>query len=361
MIIGHGGNIYETAQHLGCEPADIMDMSSNMNPLGPMPGLLEHLQGTLKTAITALPQADARCCVEAFAQQYKLSPENVLAANGTTHFIYTLPQALNTRRALIIGPTYADYADACRMHKVAYSFALTSSEHNFTPDFSRLTDAVNEADTVFICNPNNPTGVLIPQPDLTTLCNAFPSTRFVIDESYMPFVHADDVYSMMSAGCANVLVLNSMSKIFRLPGLRIGFLIAPPGIIDKFQHFLTPWSVNSPAQAAILYLMAHQQEVQQFTAASRQFAAQEIRFLHEQLQDAGPIKLLPSTTSFMLAELSETHTAASICEHMLKHRILLRNCSNFQGLSECFIRISIKTHDTNRILAAKLLQRLQSH
>ena len=114
MLIGHGGNIFDLAQELRCDPFDIVDMSSNINPLGPLPGLVGFLKENL-TAITALPQVDARNTAQVFATRNLLDLAQVIAGNGTTQFIYTMPPALDTRRALILGPTYADYADATRL------------------------------------------------------------------------------------------------------------------------------------------------------------------------------------------------------------------------------------------------------
>jgi len=123
MITGHGGNIYDVARRLGCKPFEIIDMSSNVNPIGPPPGLKEHLKEKLDL-ITALPEVDAKEISTTFANRYGLDPECVLAGNGTTQFIYTIPQVLGTRKALIIGPTYSDYADACTMHKVEFDYAI---------------------------------------------------------------------------------------------------------------------------------------------------------------------------------------------------------------------------------------------
>ena len=356
MITGHGGNIHEVAKMLGCAPADIMDMSSNVNPMGPMPGLLRHLENHLQEAISALPQADASHCVNAFANCYQLDSKCVLAANGTTQFIYTIPKALNTKKALVLAPTYSDYADACAMHDVACDFFVTKPSAGFIPEMEKFKAAIKTADTIFICNPNNPTSVLLSKKHLLELCHSFPAKRFVIDESYLPFVEQAKKQSMMDSGLDNVLVLNSMSKIFRIPGLRIGFIVAAEKIIDRFRHYLMPWSVNSLAQQAIFYLMTHKVDVDQFIDASRKFLSAEKDFIAGHLADTPGVRLFPSATSFILAELTAPHSAVSICDQVLKDRILLRNCANFKGLNQNFIRISIKTHRENTAVVSRLQQ-----
>lgn len=360
MLLGHGGNIYELSQRLGCDPLEIVDMSSNVNPLGPPSGLTGFLKEKLKT-IVALPEVDAHSTTKGFARHYQLDPAQVIAGNGTTQFIYTIPRALETRQALILGPTYADYADACQMHNVAYDYLMSEQSVAFQPDIDAVGQHIKNYDTVFICNPNNPTGTLIPTADLEQLCRSNPDTYFVIDESYLPFVKNSDQKSMIHTGLKNVLVLNSMSKIFRVPGLRIGFLISPPQTIEKFRPFLLPWSVNSLAQAAVDYLMKHRIEVYEFIKSTVLFLETERKLMFQTFQDVAGIALFPSNTSYILSRLPGNVTADILCDHLAGNGILIRNCSNFKGLSEYFIRISLKTSEINRMLADKILSFLGNY
>ncbi|MEA1948589.1 MAG: aminotransferase class I/II-fold pyridoxal phosphate-dependent enzyme, partial [Thermodesulfobacteriota bacterium] len=243
MLKGHGGNIYDLAQRLGCHPSEIVDMSSNMNPLGPPADLVTLLQENIKT-IATLPEVDANRTVNVFSGRYDIDPEQVIAGNGTTQFIYSIPRILETKRALIFGPTYADYADACAMHNIGYDYSTARESVAFEHDIKAAAQQVLGYDTVFICNPNNPTGNIIPAADLEQLCKSHADVNFVIDESYLMFVDGSNTQSMIRSTLPNVMVLNSMSKFFTIPGLRIGFLISSPVIIKKFKTYLLPWSVN---------------------------------------------------------------------------------------------------------------------
>ncbi|MGD1975814.1 MAG: pyridoxal phosphate-dependent class II aminotransferase [Desulfobacterales bacterium] len=354
MLNGHGGNIYNIAHRLGCLPSDIIDMSSNVNPLGPPPGLLKFLKDNLNI-ITALPEVDSTLLVHSFANRYGIDPSTVLAGNGSTQFIYSIPPALGTNSALILGPTYADYADACRLHNIHFEYFITQEPQSFKPDMDMIKEQVNGFDTVFICNPNNPTGTLCTGAEIESLCRAHPNTFFVIDESYLPFVTSGDHESMIGRGLPNVVVLNSMSKIFRISGLRIGFLIASKNIIESLARYLLPWSVNALAQAGVQHLMKHTSEVNLFIHQTMEFIESEKNRFTERLQNAAGIKLFKSTTSFMLAKLVNRHRADEVCHKLLEDRILIRNCSNFKGLSNHFIRISLKNSETNLMLVEKLL------
>ena len=351
MIQGHGGNVVGLAAQLGCRPEDITDMSSNINPLGALPGLIDHLRERLDR-IMVLPEVDGRGAVRAIAALLDVGEERVLAGGGTTQFIYTACAALDTRRALIVGPTYADYADGCRVHGIEPAYFLAASSDLFAVDLDQLATGLNGFDTVFLCNPNNPTGRLIPHAGLRELCARHPGVRFIIDESYLPFAEEDQ--GMSASGLDNVIVLWSVSKIFGMPGLRAGFLVANPPVIDRFHRYMQPWCVNSLAQEAVSYIGAHLDAVAAFISRTRAHLATETALFRQRLA-AAPLMLYPNTTSYVLIGLPAGLTAATVCRSLAEQRFLIRNCANFHGLGEGFVRIALKDAATNAAMAQHLL------
>ncbi len=353
MIHGHGGNIYQAAAQLGCRPSEIVDMSSNVNPLGPPPGLHHHLQNRL-VDLHALPETDAAGCCRAFARRNALADQWVMAGNGTTQFIYALPRALNARKALIVGPTYADYADACKDSGVSFQIFSAEPERGFATDPDRLKAALADVDLAFFCNPNNPTGVLTPAESLARICRSHPQVRFVVDESYLPFVSGADDKSMIRRRLPNVLVLNSLSKVFRIPGLRIGFLIAPPDLLKAVRRLYQPWSVNSLAQASVEFLMRPAPGIEDFLEETRRFTAAETARFAARMTAVADATLFPGAATFSLLRLPVGLTAARTAAQLLQQRILIRNCENFAGLSDRYIRVSLKTPAENDRLADAL-------
>ncbi len=353
MIHGHGGNIYRLAEQLGCRPDQIIDMSSNVNPLGPMPRLLEHLRHNLE-AITALPQVDAAGAVTALAGSWNVPAERLLAANGTTHFIYCLPVALGLGRVLICGPTYADYADGCRCWNVACEHLAADPEDDFAPCLDKIDSLAAKVDAVYICNPNNPTGRLVRAARLAELAGRHRRTLFIVDQSYLPFVVGAEAESLTGTGLSNVIVLHSMSKIFRVPGLRIGFLEAAPEITRKVARFVQPWSVNSLAQETVRWLAGHQDQVADFIDRCRQYCRRQRREISRLLAAEGSIDIFPSTTSFILCRLPSGASARWLCRQLARERILIRNCDNFQGLDERYFRLSLKSEALNRKVAGQI-------
>ena len=353
MIQGHGGNIFGLAERLGCRPEDIVDMSSNINPLGALPGLIEHLQARMEK-ISVLPEVDARSAARAIASLLGVAKERVLAGGGTTQFIYAACAALASRKVLIVGPTYADYADGCRVGGIEPDFFLTRPEHGFALDLQRLSAALPGFDTVFLCNPNNPTGHLVDHDELRTLCTDHPQIRFVIDESYLPFAPADRSRGMSDCGLENVIVLWSVSKIFGMPGLRAGFLVANPPIIERFRRLMQPWCMNSLAQEAVCFLGANLEAAASFIDRTRAYLVAEGHRFRQRLQP-GRLILYPSATSYVLIGLPADHTATRVCHALAEYRFLIRNCANFHGLAEDSIRIALKDAAANETVARHLL------
>ena len=354
MLKGHGGNIHDAAKRIGCLPEEVIDMSSNMNPLGPPSGLIDSIRENIESICT-LPEVDAKGITTLLAQKFGIPSECVLAGNGTTQFIYSIPKALGSARALIVGPTYSDYEDACVMNHVEYSYFFSDEEDGFDADIEKLLETVQNFDTVFICNPNNPTGSLISGDDLERLCRSCPETFFIVDESYLPF--AGDAYEMSAVKLklSNVIVLNSMSKIYRIPGLRIGFLIASVPIIYKFAELSLPWSVNAIAQSAVKYVL-QDEAGEAFLKETRGFIETEKELFLQRFNDNSKITLFSGTVYYLIAKLDPSVKAEDLCRELESEKILIRNCANFIGLPENIVRFSLKDRDTNMLLADKITE-----
>lgn len=352
MIRGHGGNIDEAAKRAGCFPAEIVDMSSNINPLGPPPGLVANLQQHME-AISALPEVDARQAVAAYAEWQRLLPMTVLAGAGTTQFLYQIPRALHIGAALVVAPTYADYADALAINRVDYRHFMLDENNGFVPDLEKLRNAAKSVDAVYVCNPNNPTGVFVPTDDLVRLARGCPETLFVVDESYLPFAGDAGDDSMAHRGLSNVIVLQSLSKMFCIPGLRVGFCVAPNGLAEAVSRQSPPWAVNAQAQQAVAWIAGHPEAAADHVARTRQFLETErAAFLHN-LEGVPGLQVFPGRATFLLFSHPD-RPAAEVVDALLARRFLVRDCANFVGLSKQFFRVSLKSPEQNRQVAGLL-------
>ena len=150
-----------------------------------------------------------------------------------------------------------------------------------------------------------------------------------------------------------------MSKIFSIPGLRTGFLTSSPEIINRITHYSQPWSINSLAQKGVIYLLEKETEVKPFIEKTRCFVNKEREVFVNNLKDTKGIKLFPSETSFVLAKLTGNLKSNDLCKYIGDKKILIRDCSNFDGLSDRFVRFSLKTQDLNNRLAGFIKKALR--
>lgn len=352
MIHGHGGNIYAASAALGCLPGEIADMSSNINPLGPMPGLLEHLACSIKQ-ICRLPEVDARQISDKYAAWQDIDSGYVSAGAGTSEFLYLLPRILKSRSAVVAGPTYADYADALAINKTRCHWVLRkNNDYKFMPDFKTLKKAAQNADMVFFCNPNNPTGEITDSEKLLFLARSFSDTVFIIDESYMPFAPAPQ--SLARTGLPNIIVLQSLSKMYAIPGLRIGFCVSPENITSLIRNHCPPWSVNSLAQEAVRFITDNCDQAMAHEKSTRQYLSTQRDEITRKLSTVPGLYLYPAAATFILMR-AKYFRAGQLARHMLNHRILIRDCGNFYGMDDHYFRISLKDPETNQ-KAARLIK-----
>ncbi|MBI5185553.1 MAG: pyridoxal phosphate-dependent class II aminotransferase [Nitrospinae bacterium] len=362
MLEGHGGNIHEAARIAGCLPSGIIDLSSNISPFPPSRIIMDRLKEGLRE-ISALPEVASQSLAGLVARRHNLSEGQVLIGNGTTELIFSLPRSPGSRSALICAPTYSDYADSCRLSSVETRFLFCRKEENFEFDLRRLRTEAGKADLVFLCNPNNPTGALVGGESLRGLIRLLPSTTFIIDESYLPFVEGGDADSMLKGDIPdNLIVLRSFSKIHAIPGLRLGWLASSERTVETLRSRMLPWSVNRLAQIAGEAILESAQGGNLEEDTARYMAVERTEFLARLaplMHGAGaanPLAVYPGKANFLLFELKGTIDAPVFFNLMLKRRILVRDCSNFRGLGSRFFRISLKTREMNSLCIDAMLE-----
>jgi threonine-phosphate decarboxylase len=307
----HGGDIYKAAEVLGVSVAQINDYSSNVSHLQPL--CLRQIN--FAELISVLPEPHSRTLKSAYASRNKLNPNQICVTSGTTEAIEAICRLYSGKSVRIERPCYSDYAHYSNLYGL---------------------HETDNAELVFICNPNNPTGKTIKREDIMQRATYNPQTMFIVDESYMPFHLNETDYTLLGNNLNNIAILRSFSKIFCVPGLRLGFLIsANLEFIEKIAQSLSLWNVNTPAQAVGIMLLDED------TKAS---ALESARLKHEFLNSISDIKWLEPTNSdvnFVLCRLHGKKSADIFAECFKKHT-LIRDCSNFVGLDGEYIRFSVK-------------------
>jgi threonine-phosphate decarboxylase len=353
-VLVHGGNLKELSASTGKDISDLKDFSSNINPLGPPEGLLEYLNQNIKELIL-LPEYDSAAAKSFISELTGTDRKRIVPGSGTTEFIHRLPETLKPENVLIAGPTYSDYEKACAIRNIGTEYIFLDKEKGFTGNWDLLEKKVKNFQMVFICNPNNPTGSLTDKNLLIDLIKKNRKTFFVIDETYLPFEKEFYKTTLAHEDLDNLYVLLSFSKIFTLPGLRLGFLILPSSSDPKIYDL--PWKVNAVASGVCSYLKENIEMTKKFLKKTWGFIENEKEFFLSDLSLRKHLDFINENNIYTLAKLKKSEKNSNkIFEALLEKGIVIRDCSNIIGLGSDYIRFSFKTHEDNILLKKELLK-----
>jgi threonine-phosphate decarboxylase len=294
------------------------------------------------------PDPDSRGLIECLALLHGSDRSQVVVGNGANDLIYALTRAVRPRRVAIAEPTYTEYLRAALLDGAEVTHWLAEG-----PDFEPGLFDPEGAELVWVCNPNNPTGRLWPAVDvLGDWIAAYPHTLFVVDEAFLPLTTEGDRRSLIPrvGRLANLLVLRSLTKFYALPGLRLGYLVAPAEWAERVRAQVVPWSVNALAQVAALAALADEE----FALRTRAWLASEASTLGSRLAAvSNRLRPVLSATNFVLVELLG-RTAAEVVAGLAEQGIGVRNASSFVGMDRNYIRVGARTGEAN----ARLLEAL---
>ena len=349
----HGGNVRKLALEAGRSPEGLLDFSANINPLGP-PDWLRPLISSRLSSLVHYPDPDSSSLRASISNHYAVKEENVLVGNGSTEIIHSLLRALPIDRALIPVPSYSDYVNAAELAgKVVEKIFLKEGEA-FQLDLSLLDEKISAGQLVFIGQPNNPSGLLVDPFALRTLASKHPSTLFVIDEAFFDFV--EEAESLIRHRPSNVIVLRSFTKFYAIPGLRLGFAIAEPEVIQKIRKIMPLWSVNALAQA----VGEHALQDHAYAIRSRAFVRQQREFLLDEMQSIPGLTVFSGQANFLLVRLDRQDVdTPALARQMLSSGIAIRVCDNFDGLDRRFFRIAVRREEENLKLLRSLRKALR--
>lgn len=329
MINGHGDDIY---QYSGIR----CNFSSNISPLIDTSLLLRHLAERL-TVVNHYPEPDAYSLEVLIAAKHGVSSNEVLVTSGATDAIYLIAQTLRDEGSFAVKrPTFSEYADACRM----YGYE----------------EAPKAGAIRWLCNPNNPTGELRTTDTVKVLSRRH--HWLIIDQSYEDYTWEPLLSAKTAIDMQNVIVIHSMTKRFAIPGLRLGYIIAPSAVIDRLRANYRPWAVNALAIEAGHWLLEdegehhssegeHHSSEEPYYREEMKLLLAQTRYLRDRLCGIFGIHVYPTSTNFMLCSIQQS-TAAELKEYLLAHHgFLIRDASNFEGLKDCHFRIATQLPEFN--------------
>lgn len=345
----HGAEVYGAAEQSGFKSDEILDFSSSVNPLGPSQKALDAITGAFGR-IEAYPDSNSNALRQVLAEHFggKITRDNIVVGNGSTELMYLFAEAFLRRgeKAIMAAPTFGEYESAVRKTGECVKFVRLAG--NFQIEAKAFQQEMPGCKLLFLCNPNNPTSKLIPQKTLTEILDAALAQDILVflDEDFLEFVDDESSRTMIHKidKYPNLFILRSFTKIFGLTGLRCGYGIANPEIIDILLCGKIPWNVNCLAQPAAIAALKDEEHLK----VTRQLIKQEKAYLQKELGQFSGFSFSEPDANFFFIDIRNTNLTANAIKHrMLKQGILIRDCSSFVGLNEFYIRVAVKTHEEN--------------
>ena len=366
----HGGNIFQFAHEQRIEPYEVVDFSANINPLGPSQRGLDALNAQLRY-ISHYPDATNDDVLNAIADTYGMDKHQIIVGNGAAELLYAICRLPGYTGAFVPAPGFSEYKEALEASKIPVRdiFYRPREDDNGKPyfevpylaleTFAAELKGQDGRIIVFLGNPNNPDGTLLDKDHIRTVASMLKDANslLVIDESFIDFVGndplQDNAHSMRSLvnEFDNIIVVHSFTKFYAVPGLRIGAAFTNKTLITQLQQYIPSWSVNTLAQA---YTKAALNDVD-YIKQTKQELNEERAFMYNALDALEGITVYPPSANFILFQVNqEGITANYINEELKKYNMIVRNCDSYVGLTNQWVRIAIKDHETNIKLVDKL-------
>ena len=345
----HGGNVYDAAPNGG----KWLDFSANINPLGLSLKARQAIENEIENLVH-YPDPAARALKQTIAEHYGVPLEKIVLGNGGAELFYVFFHAVRPKRVLLPIPSFSEYERAAISAGAEIAYIALREEKDFCVDERAIYAQMAAGDCLILGNPNNPTGQMVKADVLERVIDGAKrkGASVVVDESFMDFRADFDEFTVRSfvGRYDNLLVVQSLTKFFAIPGLRLGFAVAPPSLAEKLEAAKDPWNTNLLAQAAGVAALGDVEYQKQ----TLKWLEPEREFLFHAITAFEGIKAYRPTVNFIFLRLSPSWGSASaFCGRMKEEGILLRDCSNYPGLDDSFIRVAVrKREDNERLLEA---------
>lgn len=326
MAITHGGNIFEVAAANGWDWRDIADFSASINPLGPAPGVAAAIENAISRIVHYPDRGQARLR-QALAAAWNIGADQILPGNGATELIFFLARMFAGHKVTLALPMFQEF------HR-AFANAGTVL----------LADGAAWPRSGILCltRPANPTGETV---SLNAIENRLRLSEdpLLVDESFIEYASSDSALTLMGP-YPHLIVLRSLTKFYALPGVRVGAVVASPDFIRAWESQREPWQVNVLAEEAAIAALADEA----YRETSKAFLLAERAWLFAQLCALRGIKPAPGEANYLHVRL--TYPAGQLAAHMLRKKILIRDCSAWPGLTGSSVRVAVRRRQDNERL-----------
>lgn len=340
----HGGNVEEISRKYGFNEKELIDFSANINPMG----LNENVKAAMIKSLDKIekyPDISYYNLKKSISEYENIDSDNLLLGNGAAEVIFNITRGLKPKKVLIPAPTFSEYEEAVLSIDGEIEYYNLNEEEDFKLN-NKLINSLDESiDMIFICNPNNPTGVLTKNTFIERLVEKCIETKtiIVLDESFLDFLSLQNEYTSkhLLQKYKNVIIVKSLTKFFAMPGIRIGYGISRNNEFIKLINKVTvPWSINVVACAGVIKALKEEAYIKE----SITYIENEKNYLYNSLKRMKDIKVFKPSVNFIMFKLLKD---LDLKREMLKNNILIRSCDNYEGLNNRFYRIAVRNRKEN--------------
>lgn len=330
-----------------------IDFSSNINPLGISRKVLNVLRKNLPMLSSIYPDDENTILKKKIINYLDLvlSYESLIIGNGATELIYNFVRAFVRNQVVIPYPTFCEYELASRKMGARIKHVPLK---RWKLDEDRILEKTKNSDAIFLCNPNNPTGLYSYDLIERLVKKIDRSIKILIDESFIEFVderkHPKTFIDMIN-DFQNVVVLRSLTKSFGLAGLRLGYCVSHPSIGKKISHNKITWNINGLAQMAGVTALENLSHIRR----ARKIIKTEREFMYSSINNKlSSFSAIESDVNFYLIRLHNGRSKQIRDSLLKKNGILVRDCSDFRGMNDKYIRVAVRTRSENLALLDSL-------
>lgn len=328
-----------------------LDYSSSINPLGTPKKAIAAVKMSANSLVQTYPDPECRELKKSLSRYLGIDSEWFTVGNGAIEIIYWFAHTTTSVRGRVVipTPTFCEYEVASQ--KVGAEVTLVPL-NNFDLDTDKIIEKARGADAVFLCNPNNPTGMLATKQIMKIIENIDSSTKILLDECFIELADNPEANTMIDqiSEFDNLVILRSLTKSFGLAGLRVGYCVCNPTLAKKLSSNKIPWNVNGLAQVAGVAALRERRCL----SKTRALIKKERRFLHDNIEKLESFHPIRSDSNFFLVHLQGRNSTQFRDRLLKKSGILVRDCSTFTGMGAQYIRIAIKKHSENILLLKAL-------
>lgn len=359
----HGGNIHLIKRDIKLSNNHFVDFSANINPLGVPSELMGFFKSSLEDVVH-YPDPEYYDLYRETAIFFKCQPENLFLGNGAADVIYQWLQKVSPRKALLPAPTFSEYEKALRRMKTQITYAPLFEENHFDISAEKLASHIEkDTDLVVLCNPNNPTGRIIPLGEMEEILRLTQrhGCHLMVDEAFMDFVEQGQQHTLIGKidTLPNVSILRSFTKLLAVPGIRLGAVVSGnTRLIKACKEEAVPWQINTIANALHQYI--NTDNAREYIVNSRSLVAKEKNWLYAGLSAINQFRVVEGAANYLLVHWTDHHRRAmELREGLLLSGIIVRDCSNYVGLDEHWFRVAIKQRKENEGLLQAIVDFLK--